>query len=233
MKKIVLVFAGLLAVAGINSQSLQEIVRKHNDAIGQEKKSLLKSIRITGNISVAGMDLPLVIWMKNPDKIRTVTNANGQEIISVFDGVKGYQINPMTGSDKPTEMTPEQVKQTIRNNIFQNQLMAHFRNGQLSLDGEDKVNDKPAFRLKTTVGGEPDSYIYIDKSSYLIVREVSDIVQNGSPVTVVTNHSDYSDNEGIILPMKTITSVNDMEVIITFTRIETNLAMEDSIFSVR
>ena len=35
-------------------------------------------------------------------------------MIQVFDGEKGYTVNPMTGSTAPVEMTPEQIKQTIR-----------------------------------------------------------------------------------------------------------------------
>ena len=40
----------------------------------------------------------MTMWMKNPNKIKTVTSINGQEMIQVFDGVKGYTVNPMTGS---------------------------------------------------------------------------------------------------------------------------------------
>ena len=54
-----------------------------------------------------------------------VTTFNGQEMVSVFDGEKGYIVNPMTGSMEPVEMTPDQVKQTLRSSMFQN-YMANY-----------------------------------------------------------------------------------------------------------
>ena len=94
---------------------------------------------------MSGMDLPLEMWMKNPNKIKTLTNFNGQEMISVFDGIKGYSINPMTGSTTPVEMTPDQIKQTQNSNVFQNYMANYLKEGKLILEGEEKVNDKTCF----------------------------------------------------------------------------------------
>ena len=52
----------------------------------------------------------------------------------------------------------------------------------------------------------------------------------------VTAHSymtDYTDNNGIFLPMKTTTSANGMELIITFDKVEVNIPMEDSLFTIK
>ena len=89
MKKLVFVLAGLIAVAVINAQSLEEIVKKYSEANKQDKIASVSTVKITGKMSMMGMDLPLEMWMKKPNKIKTVTNFNGQEMISVFDGVKG------------------------------------------------------------------------------------------------------------------------------------------------
>ena len=40
------------------------------------------------------------MMMKNPNKIKVAYSFNGQEMVSVFDGEKGYMINPMTGSSR-------------------------------------------------------------------------------------------------------------------------------------
>ena len=95
MRKLVLVLAGLIAVTAIKSQSLEEIVKKYSVANKQDKVAAMSTVKITGKMSMMGMEMPLEMWMKNPDKIKTITNINGQEMISAFDGTKGYQINPM------------------------------------------------------------------------------------------------------------------------------------------
>ena len=127
--------------------------------------------------------MPMEMWMKNPNKIKTVTSFNGQDMIQVFDGEKGYMINPMTGSTDPVEMTPDQVKQTLRSNMFQNYMANYLKNGQLTLEGEENVNDKPAFKIKATVEGGTVIDMFIDKSSYLLVK------------TSTTTSSGWHDND--------------------------------------
>ena len=105
MKRLFFILTGLTIMSVINAQSLDEIVKRYTLANKLDKVSSLKTIKITGNMSMMGMQMPMTMWMKNPNKIKTVTSINGQEMIQVYDGVKGYTVNPMTGSNSPVEMT--------------------------------------------------------------------------------------------------------------------------------
>jgi hypothetical protein len=120
MKKLFLAATFLFAAFALNAQSLDEIISKYTAANKLDKIGNIKTIRISAKTSVMGMDMPMEMWMKSPNKIKTVTSFNGQDIIQVFDGEKGYSVNPMAGSSSPVEMTPEQVKQIDRNNYFNN-----------------------------------------------------------------------------------------------------------------
>jgi outer membrane lipoprotein-sorting protein len=233
MKKLVFVLAGLIAISAINAQSLEEIVKKYSAANKQDKVAALSTIKITAKMSMMGMEMPMEMWMKNPNKIKTVTNMNGQDMISVFDGVNGYQINPMTGSTVATAMTPEQVKQTQNNNVFLNYMENYLKNGQLSLVGEEKVNEKPAFKIKANLEGGNTINIFIDKESYLMVKTSATINQGGTTITADSYMTDYADNNGVFLPMKTTTSAGGMEFVITFTKVEVNIPMDDSIFKIK
>src|SRR5665647_1743776 len=137
MKKLIIIMAGLIIMSVISAQTLDEIVKKYTAANKLDQVSNLQTIKITANMSMMGMEMPMVMWMKNPNKIKSVTTLNGQEMIQAFDGEKGYVVSPMTGSTDPVEMTPDQVKQTLRGNMFQNYLANYLKNGQLALDGED------------------------------------------------------------------------------------------------
>ena len=110
-------------------------------------------IKISAKMSMMGMEMPMEMWMKNPNKIKTVTNFNGQEMISAFDGTKGYMVNPMTGSTTPVEMTADEVKQIQNNNMFKNTLENYLKEGKLTLLGEENVNNKPAFKIKADIDG--------------------------------------------------------------------------------
>ena len=228
MKKLIFALTGLIIMSVINAQSLEEIVKRYSVANKLDKVSSLKTIKISGNMSMMGMEMPMTMWMKNPNKIKTVTSVNGQEMIQVYDGVKGYTVNPMTGSSAPVEMTSEEVKQTIRTNMFQNYMATYLKNGQLALDGDGNVNNKPAYKLKATVEGGTIIDLFIDKTSYLMVK----VSTSSSGMTFDSFPTDYTETNGFIVPMKTTTSAQGMEFVMNFTKVEVDTPMDDSIFKI-
>ncbi|HBE40055.1 MAG TPA: hypothetical protein DDW27_02410 [Bacteroidales bacterium] len=233
MKKLVLISACLITSLILNAQSLEEIVKNYTAANKLDQVAGKKSIKITAKMSMMGMEMPMEIWMKNPNKIKTVMNMSGQEIIQSYDGEKGYSVNPMTGSSQPAEMSPEEVKQLLRNNNFENMLDKYLKNGQLEVAGEDAVNGKPVIKVKATLEPGAVSMLYIDKATWMLVKQTMDVTQGGMPATVVTFPSDYMETSGIIMPMKTTTSVSGMEMVISFTKVEVDIPMDDSIFKLK
>jgi outer membrane lipoprotein-sorting protein len=233
MKKLIFIMAGLIMMSVISAQSLDEIVKKYTAANKLDNVANLKTIKITANMSMMGMEMPMVLWMKNPDKIKSVTTFNGQDMIQVFDGEKGYVVSPMTGSTEPVEMTPEQVKQTLRSSMFQNFMANYFKNGQLVLAGEENVNDKPAYKIKATVEGGTVIDMFIDKSSYLLVKTSTTTQANGMTVNMDSYPSDYTETSGVMIPMKTTTSAQGMDILINFTKVEVDTPMDDSIFKIK
>jgi hypothetical protein len=233
MKRLAFLMAGLLMMSVISAQTLDEIVKKYTAANKLDHVVNLKTIKITANMSMMGMEMPMVLFMKNPNKIKSVTTFNGQDMVQVFDGEKGYVVSPMTGSNDPMEMTPDQVKQTLRSNIFQNFMANYLKNGQLALIGEEKVNDKPAYKIKATIEGGTVIDMFIDKDSYFLVKSSTTTSQGGMTINLESYPSDYTETNGIMIPMKTTTTAQGMEILINFTKVEVDVPMEDSIFTVK
>jgi hypothetical protein len=234
MKKLTFLLTVLFLTVAVNSQTLEEIVKNYSIANKMDKVAATSTIKISGKMSMMGMEMPMTFWMKNPNKIKSITSVNGQDIISVFDGVKGYSINPMTdGSTTPKEMDQEQIMQTQNSNIFQNPLLNFFKKGQLSLEGQENVNDKPAFKIKANLEGGNFVYMFIDKDSYLVSKTTATVNQGGTTITVDSYPTEYTDYSGILIPAKTTTSASGMEFVMIFDKVEVNLPMEDSLFSVK
>jgi len=233
MKKLLLSITLLLAVIIVNAQSLEDIIGKYTVANKLDKIGNFKTIKISAKTSVMGMDMPMEMWMKNPNKFKSVTSFNGQNIIQVFDGEKGYMVNPMAGSTDPVEMTGDQLREISRNNIFNNYMAQFLKDGKLALAGEESVNGKPAFKIKADLGNRNSAVMFIDKSSYLLTKTVADVNQGGMAITVESYPSDYSDTYGIMLPMKTTTSTSGMDIVTTFTKVEVDVPMEDSVFKIK
>jgi len=225
--------AGLITITAINAQSLEEIVKNYSTAMKTDKLASVNTIKITGKMAAMGMEMPMVMFMKNPNKIKVIYTFNGQDMISMFDGEKGYMVNPMMGSSEPVELTGEQLTQVQNNNIFKNEVLNYFQKGQLTLEGTENVNDKPAFKLKANVGSNP-IYMFLDKDSYMLVKTNAIVDQMGTSMNVDTYMTDYVDTEGVIMPKKTTAMANGMEAaVISFEKIEVNLPMEDSEFKIK
>jgi len=233
MKKLFLTLTCLLTVTLLTAQTLNEIVKNFTIANKLDKITSLQTIKLTGNMSMMGMEMPMVIYMKNPNKIKSVATINGQEMIQVFDGEKGYMINPMTGSSTPVEMGQIEAKQLLRSNVFQNYMDNYLKNNQLILEGVENVNGKPAFKIKASIEGGNVIRILIDKSSYLIVKTIADVNQGGMAVSLESIPSDYTETNGVLLPMTTTTSAAGMEFVYKYTEVKVNEPMDDSIFKIK
>jgi hypothetical protein len=233
MKKLIFILTGLIVMSVVSAQSLEDIVNKYTAANKLDKMSGIKTLKLTGKMSMMGMEMPMEIWMKNPNKIKSVTNISGQEMIQAFNGEKGFMINPMTGSSEPVEMTPDQVQQVTRSNMFQNEIMGYLKDGKLVLDGEEAVNGNPAFKLSATIQEGIVTNLFIDKTTFLLVKSIINTTQQGMPITVESYPSEYAETNGVMLPMKTTTSASGMEFVMTFTKVEVDIPMEDSIFNLK
>lgn len=233
MKRILLIAAFILAAIVISAQSLEDIVKSYTVANKLDKIGDIKTLKITGNMAMMGVEMPMEIWMKKPDKIKTVTNINGLEMIQLYDGEKGYMINPMTGSSDPVEMGPDEAKNMLRSNVFQNYLANFLKNGQLALDGEETVNGSATYKIKATIEGGTVLNLFIDKVKYLLVKTTATVNSKGMAMAMESYPSDYKETNGILLPMKTTTSASGMEFVTSFTKVEVDIPMDDSVFKAK
>jgi outer membrane lipoprotein-sorting protein len=228
MKKLIFVFAGLLAFSVINAQSLEEIIKKYSEANKLDQLSNLKTIKITSKVSVMGNEIQLELWMKKPNKLKTVSEKDGNGTLTIYDGEKGYMVNYAGDSRNVIEMTPDMIKEMNRLNMFENCWIEYYNNGQLSLEGEELVNESPAFKLKAALN-EGITNLFIDKGSYLLVKQSASSNMGETELFP----SDYMETNRVFLPMKTKSTLMGMEVTTTVTKVEVDIPMEDSIFRLK
>jgi hypothetical protein len=139
----------------------------------------------------------------------------------------------MSGSSDPVELGAAEVKQIQRSNMFQNYLESYLKSGQLVLAGEESVNGNPAHKVKATLDGGMLVDLFIDKSSYLLVKTSVTINAEGMSMVVDSYPSDYKDMSGLFLPMKTTTSAQGMEFVQTYTKVEVDVPIDDSVFKLK
>lgn len=234
MKKFLVLVSVIMMASVCSAQTLDEIINKNYLAVGADILEKAKTIYIEGRATQMGMEMPMVMQIKNPDKVKVVTTFNGMDIVLAYDGVKGYMINPMTGATDPVELPQEQLANVQQYNLFHNQLLDKFKAGKLKLLGEEEVDGKPAFKIEVTDAEGVPSYIYIDKGSSMIVKTTATVNQMGQDYEVESYTKEYMDVNGIKFPKTTISFVNGIEAGgMTFDKVEIDRELDDSIFSLK
>mgnify|MGYP001767014590 CR=1 FL=1 len=234
MKKLII----LVAILGMSSlaygQTLDEIVNRSYVATGADKLEKAGTIFIEGTMIQMGIEMPMTMIMKKPDKVKVSINYNGMDIITVFDGVKGYTVNPIMGVTEPVEVPQEQLEEIKSSNMFRNELMEYYRKGKLTLAGTEDVNGKPAFKLMETNENGSQAYVFIDKETYLTVKTAAKVSQMGQEMDVESYIKEYSDVQGIKFPKLTVSFINGSEAgSMTMDKIEIDRVVEDSVFSIK
>ena len=67
------------------------------------------TVYMEGKVSQMGTEMPMIISVKKPDKVKVVITYSGMDIITTFDGEKGYMVNPLAGMTEPVEIPAEQL----------------------------------------------------------------------------------------------------------------------------
>jgi len=234
MKKSLLVLSMLTLVTIANAQSLEEIVKKNFLAQGYDKLQDATSIYIEGKTVQMGTELPMIMQMKKGGKVKVTMTFNGMDIVTAFDGQKGWMINPMTGSDTPVEIPAEQLGEIKKNDIYRSQLQEFMSSGKLQLSGEEDVDGKPAYKMMATQETGSPIYFYVDKGSFLLVKTSVTVNAMGQEMTVDSYVKEYTEIGGFKFQKYSTTFLNGQESgSVTFDKIELNKDIDDSIFELK
>ena len=104
VSRVVFVVAVICAAAVARAQTVDEIVAKNLQAKGgAEKWKAVTSVKMTGKITMQGMELPLTVYAKRPNFNRQEVIVQDRQVIQAFDGTTAWLLNPMMGAKEPQE----------------------------------------------------------------------------------------------------------------------------------
>ncbi len=233
MKKLFILLPALLVASVCSAQTLDEIINKYYAANGTEILEKASTLYIEGTMSQMGTDMPIFISVKKPDKVKVVISFSGMDIISAYDGEKGYMINPLSGATDPVEIPAENLASVQDFNMFRDHMLDNFKAGRVKLEGVEDVNGKPAYKLSVTDEAGTVTGAFIDKESFLTVKTTAKVNQMGQEMEVESYVTEYMDVKGVKFPKVMKNMVNGMELGgMTFTLVELDKPLEDSVFKI-
>lgn len=231
MRKSIVFMAIVLTASVCSAQTLDEIVNRYYAANGTEILEKATTIFMEGNMSQMGTEMPMTLMVKKPNKVKVVISFSGMEIITAFDGEKGFMVNPLTGATEPVEIPQEQLGSVQEYNMFRDNMLEAYKGGRLTLDGEEAVDGKAAYKLTITDEAGNATTAFIDKESCLTVKTVSKVEQMGQEMEVESYVKEYMDVNGAKFSKVIRQFVNGMELGgMTFTKIELDREIDDAVF---
>ena len=235
--KIILCSFMFLSLVSISySQTVDEIIQKHTDALGGYDNLIgLKSMKSTGNMEVMGMTFPFTNYSLKPNKTYNEINFQGMTIIEACDGTIGWTINPMAGKTKPEimdEISSAEFKKQAR---ILNPLIDYKNEGaKVELAGIEKVKDKDSYKIiYSGSDGDVVNY-YIDVNNFFINKIEKEVLVLDKKVESAMYPSDYKKAGNIMWAYTNVITLQGdtpMEETMSIKTIEFNIDIDESIFS--
>ena len=229
--------AMLLWAAAAPAQTVDEIVGKNLQAKGgAEKWQSVTSVKMSGNISVQGQQLPMTVFAKRPNLNRQEISLPDGKVVQAFDGTTAWLINPMMGSTEP-QPVPGGAADMMKNSAdFDGALINYKAKGHtIELIGKETLAEKAVYHLKVTMkGGQVQDY-FLDADTGLELKTSAQVDlgmgAGGQKQTLDTEMSNYKPINGIMIPHTVKQFMNGNQMVeMAITSVEFNAPMDEAMF---
>ena len=226
-----------------NAQTADELVAKNLKAKGGlDNLKAVQGMKITGRVTLpgagggGGMEIPMTIQTKRPNRFRQESEFQGQKIVVAFDGTKAWMINPMMGQG-PQPIEGDRLEIVKQQADLDGPLVDYKAKGTtIEVQGVETVDGKKAHKLKVTPKTGRPVTLYLDAETGLEAKTVmeapADAAGPGAPAaTLETVFSNYQAVGNLTLPHTIQQKANGQVLTIDIDKVETSAGIDDSIFA--
>jgi hypothetical protein len=181
-KKSLLVLFTALLVQNSWAQNADDVINNYIVAIGGKEKLLaLKTLKMTGSMSIQGMEISVITTTVQGVGFRSDIAVPGMgEGYQIITPTKGISYMPFQGQSSPEDMDAERVKSGQLTLDIQNYLLNYKEKGhQVLLVGKEKVNGVECYHMKLTTNQGKIVQVYFDANTFYKVKTVSTMNING------------------------------------------------------
>jgi hypothetical protein len=215
------------------AQTAEEIVSKYQTRIFTMER--VKSLQVKAKIRMAGAEFETVITNVSDGRRRVVFHISAFDIVQVYDGKEGWQINPAVGKD-PVKMDDAETE-NIKEDQFSDDFYDYKKKGKrIVFDGAAEVDHIKCYKVELiTPKGKVDGkdVYFFDAVTYLPVMVVSYEKDDLGNVREMFNYlNDYRDVGGFMVPFYQELKVNgESQSTLTLEKAEVNVPVDDSMFT--
>lgn len=235
--KFIAVMALLMCALGLQAQTADEILAKYfANTGGLAKWKSLKTMKMTGKLTMQGMDLPVVFYSKTPDKKKMTIQVQNIEIVQAYDGTDAWMLNPMMGGKDPVKMSGEEAKELDQK--FEDEFIDYAKKGhEVKLLGTEEVDGVKCYKIQLIKNKNNDKedvteVHYFDTENYVPILRVT--YARSGPAKgqeIKTYLSDYQEVNGLMIPFYMESKVAGQTIQkVSVTEIKLDENMDDNMF---
>ncbi len=216
-------------------KTADEVIAKYIEAIGGRKAlDSIKSMRTKGKMTFGGgMEAPMFIELKRPNKVRFEFTFQGMTAIRAYDGKVGWSITPFAGKTDPEKMPPDQVELIEDQADMDGPLVDYRKKGhKVELVGKDEVEGSDVYKLKVSKKNGNVEYHYLEAEYFLPIKLEGKRKFQGTEIEFAMVFGDYKEVNGLLIPHSIQQQGSEMGgVVITFEKMEVNIPLSEERFA--
>jgi outer membrane lipoprotein-sorting protein len=226
----VVFISGLVtAVRAVPQNKVDDLIAKNLEARGGlERLQAVTTIKQVAMTTMQGADAKMTSYSKRPNMQRLETKVNDKTVISSFDGVTAWMLNPFMGVDRPIVLGESQADMIREQSVFDG-LLPNLKvlGYTASVEGVESSGDRSLIHLKLVSASKQVRHVYLDSATFLEAKIT--IEQNQTKLE--QQFLDYRDVKGLKEPFLIRMLVNGaVQSEIKVQSIEFNEKMDDALF---
>lgn len=236
MKKLFsFLFITVISAATLQAQTVDEILANYFENIGGEKNwAEMKSLKMEGKMSMQGMDLPMTIYSKAPNKQYVEISVMGKTIVEAYNGEYKWSVNPFQGGAEPQKGTEEESAEAAKDEFGSEFLNYKDKGHKVTLEGKEEIEGTECFKLKMVKKDGDEVIYFFDTENYVPIMMRTAITQEGPMKGKIaeTYFSDYDEvGDGLIMALYTESKMDGQTLQkMTLEKVEVNVDIDDSKF---
>jgi hypothetical protein len=148
------------------------------------------------------VQLPFLMEMKRPRKVRVEVQFNGQAAVQVYDGANGWKLLPFLNRHEFEPFSEEELKIASYQEDVDGPLVDYITKGtQIELDGTEKVEGRNTYKIKLTEKTGRSFHVWIDAATFL-ESKIEGLPRrlDGTEHPVEVYYRDYRNVDGLQIP---------------------------------
>lgn len=148
------------------------------------------------------VQLPFLMEMKRPRKMRVEVKFKGQTAVQVYDGAKGWKIRPYLNRHEVEPFSEEELRIASTQEDLDGPLVDYAAKGShVELAGAEKVEGRDTYKIKITEKTGHTFHVWIDAGTFLEAKiEGQPRRLDGTAHPVEIYYRDYRTVDGLRFP---------------------------------